>query len=550
MKLLIAFIVFAAGLGAQILPPLLSSGASSGFNGYTYQRSITIPFGQVFAGTYTSGITATGTVGQTCTLAFSNGGGSSGAATVALTGTNAIASGTFLVLTAFGNSYTSAPTAATVTAGSATCTGPATIATVLQSAQTNFSQLICANGSAPCNGSVSGLNQSGGGAHVLNLVNGLAFAAYVTGITATGAAGTTCNLSGFNNGLSGAAATVALTATNTISTSGNVTLVIQNIGSGATSAPTSAAVASGTATCSGTASLSGAILYTGPADLTFTSDSGCASPLPFDVENAYTASTGALYAHVLVSPSGTAPTVIYMCYGNAAITTYQGGAIGGAYDANTWGLWHLGNGTTLNLKDSGPNGINLYLQGTATYSATTSAQIDGGMNYTVNATNGGATSIFNTSFASAVTMECWINPTGTLSSTQPMIMARAGGTNDFYMQILSATSLRLDINNSAGSVTLGGSISQSGMQHVVGVANGTNYIAYLNGVQAGLTANTHTTAGTAGYAFALGNNNASGQPYLGILDECSVSSTARSGSWIAMEYGMAAIPYITFGSEL
>jgi len=85
----------------------------------------------LYAGTYTSGITATGTVGQTCVLGSLNGGGTAGAATVALTGTNAIAGSTALVITAAGSGYTSAPTSATASSGTATCSGTAVISTSL-----------------------------------------------------------------------------------------------------------------------------------------------------------------------------------------------------------------------------------------------------------------------------------------------------------------------------------------------------------------------------------------------------------------------------------
>ena len=88
----------------------------------------------LFAGTYTSGITATGTIGQTCSLATFNGAGTLAAATVALTGTNTIAGGTALVVTAAGSGYTSAPTSATATNGTATCSGTAVVATSISSA--------------------------------------------------------------------------------------------------------------------------------------------------------------------------------------------------------------------------------------------------------------------------------------------------------------------------------------------------------------------------------------------------------------------------------
>ena len=95
----------------------------------------------LLSGTYTSGITATGTVGQTCALTAFNNGNSGGTATVALTGTNTIAGGTALVITNTGNASSSAATSATAGNGTATCSGTATVATVLGGAQGNALQL-------------------------------------------------------------------------------------------------------------------------------------------------------------------------------------------------------------------------------------------------------------------------------------------------------------------------------------------------------------------------------------------------------------------------
>jgi hypothetical protein len=95
----------------------------------------------IASATYTSGITATGTTGQTCNLTAFNGGNAGGTATVALTGTNTIASGTALVITNTGYSSTSAATSATGGNGTATCSGTAAVSTVLGGAQKNVLQL-------------------------------------------------------------------------------------------------------------------------------------------------------------------------------------------------------------------------------------------------------------------------------------------------------------------------------------------------------------------------------------------------------------------------
>ncbi len=107
--------------------------------------------------TYTSGGTTSGSAGQTCSL--SNFNGVTGAtATVPLTGTNAIASGTQLTVTASGYGATTPPTTATLSNGSATCSGTANVITALTpsaglTAETPGSTTIFA--------SVSGLNSPG-----------------------------------------------------------------------------------------------------------------------------------------------------------------------------------------------------------------------------------------------------------------------------------------------------------------------------------------------------------------------------------------------------
>lgn len=91
----------------------------------------------IASGTYTSGISATGTVGQTCALSGFNNGNSGATATVALTGTNTIAGGTALVITLPGSGNASTSTSATAANGTATCSGTAVVVTALNS-QVNY----------------------------------------------------------------------------------------------------------------------------------------------------------------------------------------------------------------------------------------------------------------------------------------------------------------------------------------------------------------------------------------------------------------------------
>ena len=121
------------GTGAASSPPVWSPCPANGQLTYYFQNSI------LASGTYSSGGTTTGTVGQTCTLTTFNGGGSGATATVALTGLNVIAGGTAILVTAPGSRYTSIPTTATLGNGTAACSGTATLVTVLNVPPSNVS---------------------------------------------------------------------------------------------------------------------------------------------------------------------------------------------------------------------------------------------------------------------------------------------------------------------------------------------------------------------------------------------------------------------------
>ena len=150
--------------------------------------------------TYTSGGAITGNTGQTCSL--SNFNGVTGAtATVALTGTNTIASGSHLTITSEGSGGITPPTTATLGNGTATCSGTANVITALN---TNI---------------------------------GLGFSVV------------------------GAAANVTLTGANTIAAGTHLNVTAS--GYGATTPPTTATLSNGTATCSGIANVITALTSAG-----------------------------------------------------------------------------------------------------------------------------------------------------------------------------------------------------------------------------------------------------------------------------------------------
>ncbi|MGD0546872.1 MAG: hypothetical protein ABR991_03500, partial [Terracidiphilus sp.] len=185
-----------------VTPDIIASGSFGGFGG-------------IATGAYTSGGSIAGSAGQTCTLGGFNNGLTGASATVTLTGANTIANGTSLLVTAGGAGAASAPTTATLSNGTATCSGTATITSTITS------------------GTIVGLPKIGD------------------------TQAQTCNLTTFNNGSTGATATVELTGVNTIAS--GTPLLITAGGVDATAPPTTAFLSSGTAACSGIVTVSTAL---------------------------------------------------------------------------------------------------------------------------------------------------------------------------------------------------------------------------------------------------------------------------------------------------
>jgi hypothetical protein len=123
-----------AASGAAVNRYVLVEDADTTFKNASFvdwmQIKSIVPNDAMVAGTYISGITATGAAGQTCLLAHFNG-SPTATATVALTGTNTIATGTPLFITDAGTGAKAPSNGARVGSLTATCTGTAYVKTQL-----------------------------------------------------------------------------------------------------------------------------------------------------------------------------------------------------------------------------------------------------------------------------------------------------------------------------------------------------------------------------------------------------------------------------------
>jgi len=329
---------------------------------------------------------------------------------------------------------------------------------VIPASQSSFTVLVCGNAaSGVCNASVAGLNQSGAGAHVLNLDT----------------------------------ATSPYTAT-----------------------------------------------FPAPADLIF-STTACASPtlMNWEIDN-YVASTGELEAWVLVT-SLAANGTFYLCYGNSAITAFQGGTLGSAWDSNIYQVFHLGNASTISTTDFKGNA-----NGSITGSPSASAGlIAGGITTTSSSNYIDIGNGFSNVSQAAVTFSAWVNFT-TLNTINGIVGVNAlgAGAVDSFFQYTSCgpVGICLSITTGTGRQTLGHAAPATGSWHqVVGVYDGTNMYVYVDGSAGAPVSKTGTITASATH-MAIGV--VSSDTLDGSIDEVHISSVGRGANWILTEYNNVSSP--------
>lgn len=298
-------------------------------------------------------------------------------------------------------------------------------------------------------------------------------------------------------------------------------------------------------------------------DIGFFADSALTTPLKWEIER-YIQSTGELVAFVKIPTlSVSVDTVIYMAYGDAAITTFQGGALGSVWDANYSGVYHYPDGTTLTVLDStanAKNGTALNAPSAATGQIGGCVSFDGtndsvhfGNNHGVGATD--------------FTFEVWAKSPAT-NVSKSFVNKRMTGS-PFYQ-----LSMGQGFVNSSGSgiaskqaflLVIGPSGSQSyhttadvfdgNFHHIVwrrtaGIVN-----IWVDGVSRALTADTANTTSvnpTNTNNFINGFDGGS-QYWNGQLDEMRMTpAVARSDSHIIASYNnqKTSSTFYTLGSEI
>jgi RHS repeat-associated protein len=311
---------------------------------------------------------------------------------------------------------------------------------------------------------------------------------------------------------------------------------------------------SGTYPFLATTQYNGRLLNANGYDIIFTSDAAGQHVLPFEIDT-YNPATGSASFWVGVPTlSHTTDTTIYMFYGIPNITSSQENKAG-VWSNGYLSVYHLGNGTTVGLADSGRAGYTL-----AGSPPAGTGVIGGGAVFNGNP----GTYLYHDSVpaypsgSSPVTVEAWAR------QAAPQSPDFGGGEIVGYgdnsaagartgIQLLPS-SWYMEFENMA---VTGGQSFDNNWHHFVGVYGGgtlstTTDQIYLDGVPLSTTLIGGTPAITT-TEFKIGGipTVTSCCAFDGSVDEVRVSSAARSPDWVATEYANQSSPstFYSMGSE-
>lgn len=296
-------------------------------------------------------------------------------------------------------------------------------------------------------------------------------------------------------------------------------------------------------------------------DILFYSDNVFTSLLNWEMEF-YDPVNGVMIAWVyLPTVSHTVDTVFYMDYGDPSIVTFQGGAVGSAWNSDYGLVSHLPNGTTLTAADSTSN-ANVPTIGSQVTAGT--GKIDGGAAFPGIVGSGASVSYaFSASITptAQITASLWVKGTPTGTPFQCLINKGDGATqgNSSYEMLYrnSDGNLRFEVSTSFWETVQSSAIDimDGNWHYVVGTYDGSFIWLYIDGTMVDFMSfsgsfNADTNPLCIG---ALVDTNF---PVSGTMDEVRISSIGRSADWVLTQYNNQNNPgnigspgFLTIGSE-
>ncbi len=282
----------------------------------------------------------------------------------------------------------------------------------------------------------------------------------------------------------------------------------------------------------------GSVTNSNGYDIIFTSDSGGSTPLTWEIDE-YNVTGSAVFWVKIPTLSHTADTVIYVFYGNAAITTFQSTA------ASVWSnsfvsVYHFGNGASLSAADSlGTN------TGSITGSPIASVPLfpvypagqDGGSYFNNSGGNYidlGAASSLN---LATLTFESWVIP---INGALPyMVFSKCNGTTQGWETYVGAGGFSFQFGDGSlfalYRVNSGPSISSP--FHIAVTITGSTGLMYVNGSSVAFS---NLGAAATGIAASSVNANIGARTGTlvmgGNIDEMRISNVVRSADWITQTY--------------
>lgn len=292
-------------------------------------------------------------------------------------------------------------------------------------------------------------------------------------------------------------------------------------------------------------------------DLIFSANNDGSSPYTWEMLS-YNAATGEIIAFVLIPTLGhSADTVFYACYGNNAISTFQGGALGAAWNASYLQVYHLQEASNP-YKDSTANALD---STTGTYPSQVTGLFGKAQSFVSASSqniqcpnNGGTTNPSNPQSWSG-----W----GKLpsSSTDYCIPVDSRGTNlqcggIVFIDPSTSSDGGFYVNAFSGGILHGSTPLNDGNWHyLVGVTDTTSGRLYVDGVLAGTISAITPASTTVGNLVIGGIGQAGGgatTPFSGgLIQEVRITKSTPSADQILSEWNniKSGSTLITVGTE-
>ncbi len=279
-----------------------------------------------------------------------------------------------------------------------------------------------------------------------------------------------------------------------------------------------------------------------PADMIITTDDACTTQIAgWDFE-AYDATTGSFIVWGIDNLSHTVDTVLTVCAGNAAVSTYQA-TYTSAYDSHHKIVYHYNEGTSSTIHDSTIGAFNSTSAGA---SASPAAQIGTGRDFSDGSKFSHAIATYPPQAAAVRMSATWFNLNGktgvmefiswgTNSSGQRWSFFWNNGDGKMYLETAGAMFASIPYTTDAVWHHLAWVLP-------AGCSNANCVLMYLDGASV-------STSFTAG-ALSTGNTEfdvnlaagANADTYIGLIDESGVDDIDRSADWIKTLYNSQHSP--------